>query len=399
MIRDKVVPGLILSAFFPFFLGGVRLEHLVFPSVFLIVALTSIFYATPISLPLLGMSLLLFFGTVFTLLSSAVSPDTGTAAPAFTMGIRLLMPSIMLASLACYPSVRSNLVRDSSQVIVWISVPLTLLALCTVFFDMSWLLKFYVQTGEDSVWSNAIAVGRFTGLFGQPLEAGIFYSVALLALVYLASLDWGNSILRKLLLISILVGGSLSLSKNFIVLGALVALTYAASVRVLSVGAGGALFGLIVVVVSGWLLFGNGNYSNSFVDLFDEGGLLLALTAGRLGKGDTEVAQLWSHLAHSENWLTGFGLGSYLPLDNGYLEYFYQGGVLALVCYLLFILGVIVFAIVHWRDDVSKLLLSLSLFAVGSSLGGPVVSASRVNVPLLVLTAACVLYLSAKKFK
>ena len=399
MIRDKTIPCLILSAFFPYLYGGARVEHLVFPSFFLVLVLISILNISAISLPLLGMSLLLLFGTLFTLISSLVTPDTGAMAPALTMGTRLLLPAIVLATVACHPPVKYDMVRLAAQTIVWISVPLSMLAAGTIFFDMSWLINLYVQTGDDTVWSNAIAVGRYTGLFGQPLEAGIFYSVALLALVYLASLNWGSSMSRRLFLTFILIGGSLSLSKNFVILGALVALIYAVSVRVLSIRLGCAVLGLMVASMSGWLFLSSGNYSSSFIDLFDEGGLLLALTAGRLGKGDTEVAQLWAHLQHSGNWITGFGLGSHLPLDSGYLEYFYQGGLLAFGCYVLFIVGIFVLAISYWPDNVSKLLFSIFLFIVGSSLGGPVVTASRANVPLLMLIATCVLHLGLKKSK
>lgn len=397
MASKIVIVALLLSAFFPHFEGGARLEHLVFPGAVVIFGLICIARQRAISPPVVLMSLMLFSGAVFAVVGSSFSPDAGAVASEWAMGTRLVLPAIVFGATAvCLPA-NCNVMAVVAKTIVLMAVPISFLALSSAFFDVSWLLNYYVKSDEDAVWSQAFSLGRFTGLFNQPLEAGVFHSVALLALVYLASLRWWRPMGRYFILAVIVVGGSLSLSKNFVVLGVLTALAYAVSVRVLSLRSGIFWFGVMVVAISIWLTFGNEDYANAFFDLFAEGGLLLALTAGRLGAEDTEVAQLWSHLLSSGQWLTGAGLGAYLPLDNGYLEYFYQGGVLPMASYLLFIFGILILAIRHRSIDESKLLFFLGLFVAASSLGGPVITANRANVPLLMLIASCILCIGAHR--
>ena len=391
MHRQKVVAALLLSAFFPYFPGGLRLEHLSFLLFVLLFGFISISRTRYIYSPVLTMSMMLFSGAVFAFIGSTFLPDTGAMASALAMGTRLALPAVVLGAMVVYLPTNCNLMTTVTRTIVLMAMPVALLALSSRFFDISFILGYFVKNEETAVWSQAFALGRFTGLFNQPLEAGVFYSVALLALVYLVSMKLWRPIIRYLILGIILIGGSLSLSKNFVVLGVLVALAYAVSVRVLSIRSGVIWLGIVIAIIIVWFAFGNEIYTNSFIDLFAEGGFLLALSAGRLGTGDTEVAQLWGQLMTSYNWISGMGLGSYLPLDNGYLEYFYQGGVFSLASYVAFIVTILVTSIKYWSVDESKLLFFLGLYIALASLGGPVITANRANVSLLMLIVSCVL--------
>jgi len=372
-------------------------EHILFPCLLVFSFLLSDSQEKVLSVPLLKMSLFLFASAAFAVVFSLILPDAGAIASMPAMSIRLVLPAIVLMAMAVSIPPNCTIITTAAKAIVLVAIPLTLFAAATALFDMSFMVGYFIKGDEDSVWARAFALRRFTGLFNQPLEAGVFYSVALLAFVYLAGLDWAGPKRRYLILGLILIGGALSLSKNFIVLGVLAGLGYAVSIRMLSPTRGLAALCLAGGGFVAWLMLADEAYVNSFIDLFANGGLLLALTAGRLGSGDTEVAQLWNYLLTSGKWVTGVGLGSYLPLDNGYLEYFYQGGIFALLGYLLFILSVLSLSIRKWSTNEAKLLLFLGLLVAASSLGGPVVSANRANVPLLVLVAACVSYLSAYK--
>lgn len=392
-----IVTAISVSGVFPYLPGGLRLEHLIFPLALIISIIVSIYRLNSVSRPLLLISFLLFFGAIFAVAVSYFSASSGAAAPMLTMSVRLLLPAIVFASMAfCQPN-DSSFSTSTAAAIVFISVPISLVAIISTFIDLSSFLSYYIKNEEDSVWTQAFSLGRFTGLFNQPLEAGVFYSVALLALIYLISIRWGLPAGRLLILGFILIGGSLSLSKNFIILGVLTSLVYSISIRVISLRSGLVLFGIMAAAIFSWLLLSDDNYANSFIQLFLDGGLLLALSAGRLGTADTEVAQLWSYLLTSGKWVTGVGLGSYLPLDNGYLEYFYQGGVIPVICYILFILSLLIYSIYYWSINESKLLFFLGVFIAVSSLGGPAITASRANVSLLTLIAVCVLSISYYK--
>jgi hypothetical protein len=385
---------MLASGFFPYLPGGLRVEHLIFPLIFILATMFSIDRLRTVSKPLLFIACLLFSAALFALIGSYFSASAGVAAPVLSMSIRLLFPAIVIATLAVSIPANSCVMRGTATAVVMLAMPLALIAISSVFFDISDFLYLYVKSEEDSVWSQASAVGRFTGLFNQPLEAGIFYSVSLLALIYLMSIKWWRPSGRVLFLGLILVGGSLSISKNFVVLGVLTSLIYSVSISLISTRSAVILLGAMVAAVSSWLMLSDDNYSNSFIQLYSDGGFLMALTAGRLGSGDTEVAQLWSQLFSSGKWIGGAGLGSHLPLDNGYLEYFYQGGIFSVGCYLLAVFSVLIYSIVNWSINESKLLFFLGIFVVLSSLGGPAITANRANVPLLALMAACVLSIS-----
>jgi hypothetical protein len=395
MTQTRMLALLLLTTFSPY-VYGVRLEYVVIPTVFLCFGVRSILLPNQVSKLLLSSFLFLFVPAVITTIFSFFAFSAGQSAPVLNMSLRLFLPAVILGAIALAFKKNKNMLRDASEIIVWMSVPLCLLAFSTVFFDMNWLQDYFVKSNEAGVWSQALAIGRFTGVFNQPLEAGVFYSVALFSLVYLVSLGHCEGWRFWVFFIFILSGGVLSLSKNFIVLGMAITLIYAFSIKLISFLRIALLLFFLFVMLCLLFVFGNENYANSFQELYSEGGLLLALTAGRLG-GDTEVNRLWDSLFLLNNWLFGVGLGAYLPLDNGYLEYFYQGGVFALFGYLLFIIGLINLGMRHWSKKEGKLLFFMGVFISLSSLGGPVITANRASISLLVFIAAC--FLSLENFK
>jgi hypothetical protein len=251
--------------------------------------------------------------------------------------------------------------------------------------DISGILGPWVRGGDESVWASALAIGRFTGVFNQPLEAGTFYSVALFGTIYLASRPGRHRALLAIAMLCILAGGLLSLSKNFVVLGLGVGVILAIALRVIRLST--AIFvsagGMTAIGIGIWRL--NEAYATSLLDLLDSGGLILALTAGRFGGEETDVGQLFAALYSRSNWLTGFGLGAHLPLDNGYLEYFYQGGVLAILGYGIWMAILLAGAGQAMKSAEGKLLAALLTFVAAASLGGPVITANRANVALLAL--------------
>ena len=114
----------------------------------------------------------------------------------------------------------------------------------------------------------------------------------------------------------------------------------------------------------------------------------MAISAGRLGSSETGVSQLFADLWDRDRWILGRGLGSHLPLDSGYLEYFYQGGALAIVGYLAFLVVLAVAAIRYRATAGGKLIGCLLVLTVAGSTGGPVITASRASVAFMLLLAA-----------
>ncbi len=381
---------LIASAFLPYLPGGLRPEHVVFTALALAGGTAFALGRNRLPTVVLLSALCLGASLVPLAVNSAILPTAGADASIVGSFIRLLLPVFICVGIAATMGTGAHATRDIARAIVLVAAPVGLVSGVSAITDVSGWLGPWVRGGDESVWAQAFAVGRFTGIFNQPLEAGVFFSVALLAAIYLLA-DRPRHRMRILLaVVCILIGGMLSLSKNFIVLGLGISLVMAIRLRVISIP--GALLmlggGLTAIVVAIWRL--NEAYVTSLLDLLDSGGLVLALTAGRFGGDDTDVGQLFAALQERQHWVSGFGLGAHLPLDNGYLEYFYQGGAFALAGFLAWIALLGGAAALSARSAERALLHALMLFVIVASLGGPVITANRANVALLalVVTAA-----------
>ena len=125
----------------------------------------------------------------------------------------------------------------------------------------------------------------------------------------------------------------------------------------------------------------------------DPGGLLRMYTAGRYGQSGLSAQGLFERTMQ-EAPLRGFGLGSYTPLDGGYIEFFYQGGTVALLLYIGVLAVLIVQAVRSTSLHVGEGRLQLMLLALilGGNFGISVLTANRAStilwVFLLVLTHA-----------
>lgn len=379
---------LTLSALMPYLPGNLRVDQVIVPAV--------IGPAILVSRRQHGSSLLwglpLLASLVALAISSRLSWQTGLAASALFSMIRITLP--VLALLA-FPALLSRVERATAYTAVAIAgcAGLTSLAALAALASprVLDLLMYWVRAdSDDSVWSQAREVGRFSGIFNQPLEAGVFYSVALLALVYC----WKQRMLPRLIVVAllalVLLGGGLSLSKNFIVVGIVVAVGFALWVRVIPVWLVIAIAIPVGIIVPPLFIKYNPEYIDSLLALYYTGGIFSALTAGRFGQEDSQVAILFKSLFEVGDWPLGRGLGSHLPLDNGFLEFFYQGGIVALLGFVAALLALLVYG---WRNralTVGRLLVALTVFNAGASLGGPAFTANRANIPLLLLTAAAI---------
>jgi O-antigen ligase len=198
-----------------------------------------------------------------------------------------------------------------------------------------------------------------------------------------------NRIALLLAMALIIFGGSASLSKNFIVLGAACAVGYAFMNKLLSRWLMVILSIPIIAVAPIGLERVNINYIASIRDLYLDQGLIGALSAGRFGTEGGSVALLFESLMETGDGWTGRGLGSQLPLDSGYLEYFYQGGILSLAGYLM---ALATLSLYGWKNRAHRdgqLLLVLMAYIWLSSAGGPTITASRTGIILLILISAC----------
>lgn len=296
-------------------------------------------------------------------------------------------------------SERSRLLRMACLTVCLLLFVNAMLAFSAVFWDTARLLRPFVPattaTGE-AVMHRATAIGRYTGIFNQPVEAGLAYSTGLAAWLYWLDVARRPTIKHVIVLVVLMVGGALTVSKVFLLGGIplfVIALSFTISMNRNSVLPYGLLIlGFIMFSIpfleglryqwTGW------NYILRFTDVTNltEQGIVEVFTAGRIGPGDTGVEQLFmSTLLESP--VYGFGFGIDTALDNGYLEFFYQGGMIALSLYIVLLSAVFLQAIALYRKDPSKgrFLIVLWILVVGAGIGAPTLTLNRSSILIWVL--------------
>lgn len=370
--------------FLPYAPFGLRAEH-----VFVSLAIVPLFIVRDLKLNtfVFLLSSCLLFALVPLLLSSAYSSETGLYASPLIMFARLGFPGAALICFSLMLSGSPSAFRHSIRAIVFSASILGAISFVLLLIpDYNHFLSPWVSSEEEGVWHQSTSLGRVVGVFNQPLEAGLFYSVALLASIVNFRVAERIGFWSYFCLLLIVLGGVLTLSKVFLVLGMLLGVLFAATLRLISV----RFCAIAVFFMAMVFLFLEAlapAYFQSLYDLYEEGGLLFALTAGRIGAPSMNTG-LYLRLFDDLNWFFGFGFGSQLPLDSGYLEYFYQGGVFAFLGYFGFIL---ILLVVYFRMRglvQGKLILFMTALLVFSSLGGPVLSAGRANIAFILVLAS-----------
>lgn len=283
----------------------------------------------------------------------------------------------------------------------WVLVLLcanAVLAILNIYVDTSSFVSHFITADASgfSVWGNAASMGRYTGVLGQPFEAGVAYSVGLIGWIFLVVVRGRRGILVQAAVVLVVIGGLLTVSKVFVLGGLPIALAYglweASRVNPGRIGRlllwGAVPIGALTSL-AGWTGLGY------LLRLFDIGrirevGLMYSFSAGRYGASGTSVQGLYERTLQDAP-LRGFGLGSYAPLDSGWMEYLYQGGLVALLLYL----GVIL--VICWNAGrgaaaglaTGRLQVVWCALIVGANFGAGALTANRVAilvwVPMMIL--------------
>lgn len=214
-----LVGFLILAAFGPYVFGPIRTEQLagygvVFLVLFTFVRLKS--WAVGLLAPWLLMIGLTSFATFF--------PYTGTLpwGPGDVLSgyDGLLLPvAIMLGIWTMVPLSGAVLaLQIAAKVVVWATPVNAVLAVgSSIIPNIAIpLLRPFWTASAGTVAENAIQMGRYTGIFNQPAEAGVVYAVAAILAVWAYS---QRPAFMYGLVTLITVGGMLSVSKVFLLIG------------------------------------------------------------------------------------------------------------------------------------------------------------------------------------
>ena len=391
--KTSVLVLLVLSAFSPYLFGSVRAEQLIVYALFVAALLAN--GASGWSKTSPGPVLILvvtFFPVVVSLISLLGSPPYyGSFRPGnvwASLDNQLLPIAVIVVIWSIIGGLNRGAALDSvGTILMWAMAVNAILAIgqWSTILNVDQFSGFYNGTGVQSVAERAAGQYRYTGIFNQPAEAGVMYSLALLAGIRAILERTGRGIRVGVLLALVVIGGLLSVSKIF-VYGGLVAVVVVLLVSLGSRrGRGMVVAGVVFAVGVSWLStrveWGGLETLRALVGPQIFG--LNSVSAGRYGEGSTLIPVV--ELINREAPLEGLGvrgIANY-PYDSLVVQALVYAGWLGALS------AVVLFAVLARRAALSRnwltrndRILSVGILIVifSGSFGLPVLSANRVAV-------------------
>jgi hypothetical protein len=361
--------------------------------------------------------LLMVIGTAKLLLQKGVGPNSREDAPFYilyvSIGVWTIFGTLMnignydtfrkmisyfvnylepLAIVVCFMAfyrhedlsfVKKSLFSTADLIILLLCVN-TFFALASLVVNTYPLMKHFVGPADatgSTVWLRAIENGRFTGIFDQPINSGISYSFGMLLWAYLVKKRKAIRARDVLALFLLFLGGTLSVSKAFILGGVPIFYIYLFSQRRLVHTVARITPYLIVASVLMISLLAVWRGRDYLLRFLSPGSDVIGfITGSRFGGSSGTVTAMMTHVLQASP-LYGFGFGSTETLDSAYSEYLYQGGIVGLILYLCLLVWMGRSAL-KWRkqSDEGMLLLFIVIFTIGAGLGGPILDAGRFRV-------------------
>lgn len=289
----------------------------------------------------------------------------------------------------------NGVISTITRVLVPLLAANTLLMVISTYAEMSLVQHWWTASspeGVTTVAGRAASLGRLTGTFNQPLEAGLAYSVGGLLAVYWFKKNPITAV-GIAATATMFAGGLLTTSKVFVVLGLPVALLLLlwlerGKLHSTVVGVVTAVVPLLGVLswnqwqgvdrLIGMLTFEVGQ--RSAVDYY---------TAGRFGAEGTLSRVVKQVMEDSP--MFGFGpVGLPGAYDSAYVQILVIGGIVGLGLY------ASVFALLgmgHWGWPASpekSLSVALLILAICAGVGTPTITANRAGTLIVVCLVSCV---------
>jgi hypothetical protein len=406
--KGHIIIFVVISSFGPYLSKdiGIRPDHIIIYTVFLwsLVKISLRPSLFKINKTILMLLCFLFSVTLWTLLVTLLHDPRVTTSKIIASAENYIQPIalILLLVVATFQKSMKDRLKILEQACFAVCVLLcinTLISIAEIFIDTWPFVQYFIRAetlSDFSVWRNAVSMGRYSGIFNQPLEAGIGYTIGLGAWLYIFEKKRQLDTFKLILLSGLLIGGSLSVSKIFVICGIPLAMVY-----FIFIGGFQNIFklhfltkitiflGCTLPIAIALMKFWDG--SEYFLRLFNidfssGDNLIYFYTAGRFGTEHTTVKDLFSQTIR-EAPIHGFGFGAFSPLDNGYLEFFYQGGLVGLIFYMAILLVMVqhIFQVYKRSPNECRLLAFLLIIVIGGGMGAPVLTINRSSIFLWVL--------------
>lgn len=369
-----------LAAFGPYLVGGIRTEQAVVYGALALLFPMVLMHVRPY-FPIIILWALIVFVAVLGLIPP--TPHSAVYQPSGVVSTldNYLLPAVVM--ILVWSAVRESQPRQVLQtfaaVTVWLTALNGLISAIGTRVDLSGVLRRFWGAGYgETTAERAAELGRLSGIFNQPAEAGVMYGIAGLLAVWRYR---ERPKIMILLLALICVGGLLCVSKVFILGGLPLILLYLWRSKT---GAGklGALFSVAAVGLgvsaTGLLQQWTGyNYLARLLTPAEDQGLIEFYSAGRWNE-DSFVAQLFDTVMAVRP-LTGFGAaGLDVPYDSAWTEVVVVSGLIGMA--LMASVFVMIFRMARRLDDpdLRRLATFTAVFLFGASFGIPALTANRV---------------------
>ncbi|MGQ0844950.1 MAG: hypothetical protein ACT4QF_12520 [Sporichthyaceae bacterium] len=394
---------LTLSAFGPYVVLGMRTEQLsAYGIAFFAILGVPWLWRRPASNPRTTM-LMALWGTyagvaLLGAVASIVEPVDIEPGPLFSGLDNMFLPLAVMTVVLLYgrSEWRRDLIRTLCTVLVWAAMANSILSLVCIKFDLSSVLRvFWLSSysptvkapGGESVAEQAALLGRFTGVFSQPAEAGLMYGLAGLAALYVYR---NRSARLYLSLIVIFLGGMVSVSKVFLLVGAPILLFLIVRRR----GGGMAVMwtGVVgFVALANVPLFANWSGMEHVTGLFrlqENNTFIGQYTGGRFGGGGSGSLGTAVEQVMDTSPVIGFGAGGLanFAYDNGWIEALVLGGLTGVIVYTL-VLVFFVHGTLGLKGPEGTLARWSAVLVAAGSLGLPALTANRVGLLVWLLLA------------
>lgn len=392
--NDIILMLIVILAFGPYIVGPVRVEHIYLYTLFIIsifrivITKDKYFLIKPIFLLITLMVAYILWVTIITILENKYTSILQIIADIESY-IQPIVVIIVTTTFFRYDksSIDIKINKIFKVLVLILSINSVIAIISMLIKDISFLQVFHTGSRYDgslSVAYKSFTMGRYTGIFNQPLESGVTYSLGILIWIYIYG-NKKNKIFDYIKLVLLIIGGFLSVSKMFIIGGIPISILY--YLNIINFKFKFNPFEILImpiVIFPAVFILNKWNGLSYFFRLFNfkyiyNEGILNVLTGGRFGSENATLISKFS-LILQESPIYGFGLASSNGFDNAYLQYLHQGGIVGLIIYLMLILIIILIIIELFKSNFikdAKLVGCIILIILILGIGGPIITLNR----------------------
>ncbi|HFC9199435.1 TPA: hypothetical protein QFV62_001836 [Enterococcus faecium] len=292
-----------------------------------------------------------------------------------------------------------KIIKKIAKLVILLLCLNTIWSILTMVYGMH-TINSYFWGADLALGSKANNMGRFSGIFIQPIEAGVIYSIGLILFWYLMDRNNKLNIFSLISLGLLFAGGILSVSKVFIFCG--IPLFFFLTMFFLSPQKTSKVI-IFVIFISTIVLYLMKVYWNGF-DYFirffkpeNNKSFLDLLTAGRFNGTDSQQFQMIKNLTWKEI-IFGRGFGADTTYDSIIFYFLSVGGIVVLSIGIIYMLYLFTRAIkVNFTNKLDVFFLSVIILVILSSLGAPTFFLNRVNLLIFLLISLFQFYVNKGK--